>query len=248
MARARPHQRCRAGLGRPGVARRRRDSPSRARSEHERARRLARHPAAPDPGQRMLRRRCAPVARTRPASATSFVPMRALKRAPRMPCSAAGCGSSNPGADIASAMTPSCWRRRARRARGERVVDLGAGVGAAGLALALRVDGSEVTLVEIDAGLAALAAENARAQRTCRAGACPSCSTSRRRRAPSRRRGSRRSRSTRVLMNPPFNDPARQRASPDRQRRLAHAGPAGTLARLDQDRRRGCCVRAAPSP
>jgi len=31
-------------------------------------------------------------------------------------------------------------------------------------------------------------------------------------------------------MNPPFNDPVRQRASPDRQRRLAHAGAAGTLA------------------
>ena len=41
------------------------------------------------------------------------------------------------------------------RAR-ERVVDLGAGVGAAGLALALRVEGATVTLVEIDAGLAAL--------------------------------------------------------------------------------------------
>ncbi|MGZ3285134.1 MAG: methyltransferase, partial [Xanthobacteraceae bacterium] len=34
----------------------------------------------------------------------------------------------------------------------------------------------------------------------------------------------------RVLMNPPFNDPARQRTSPDRQRRLAHVGPGGTLA------------------
>jgi tRNA1(Val) A37 N6-methylase TrmN6 len=34
----------------------------------------------------------------------------------------------------------------------------------------------------------------------------------------------------RVLMNPPFNDPLRQRASPDSQRRLAHAGPRGTLA------------------
>jgi tRNA1(Val) A37 N6-methylase TrmN6 len=34
----------------------------------------------------------------------------------------------------------------------------------------------------------------------------------------------------RVLMNPPFNDPARQRTSPDRQRRLAHAGSRGTLA------------------
>jgi tRNA1(Val) A37 N6-methylase TrmN6 len=35
----------------------------------------------------------------------------------------------------------------------------------------------------------------------------------------------------RVLMNPPFNDPARQRASPDRRRRQAHAAaPAATLA------------------
>jgi tRNA1(Val) A37 N6-methylase TrmN6 len=30
-------------------------------------------------------------------------------------------------------------------------------------------------------------------------------------------------------MNPPFNDPTRQRASPDRQRRLAHAGSNDTL-------------------
>src|SRR6516164_10119294 len=44
---------------------------------------------------------------------------------------------------------------------GERAVDLGAGVGAAGLALALRVEGTEVVLVEVDAGLARLAAENA---------------------------------------------------------------------------------------
>src|SRR6266568_6617680 len=44
---------------------------------------------------------------------------------------------------------------------GERVVDLGAGVGAAGLALALRVAGIEVALVEVDAGLARLAAQNA---------------------------------------------------------------------------------------
>src|SRR6266571_2659777 len=44
---------------------------------------------------------------------------------------------------------------------GERAVDLGAGVGAAGLALAARVPGTAVTLVEIDSRLAALAAENA---------------------------------------------------------------------------------------
>src|SRR5262245_65450477 len=45
---------------------------------------------------------------------------------------------------------------------GERAVDLGAGVGAAGLALALRVEGIEVALGGVDAGLARLAAENAR--------------------------------------------------------------------------------------
>ena len=45
---------------------------------------------------------------------------------------------------------------------GEHAVDLGAGVGAAGLALALRVPGLKVTLVEIEPALASLAAENSR--------------------------------------------------------------------------------------
>src|SRR5471030_627599 len=45
---------------------------------------------------------------------------------------------------------------------GEQAVDLGAGVGAAGLALAVRVEGLKVTLVEIDAALCALASGNAR--------------------------------------------------------------------------------------
>src|SRR4030081_2178018 len=44
---------------------------------------------------------------------------------------------------------------------GEHVVDLGAGVGAAGLAVAARAADIAVTLVEIDPDLAALAAENA---------------------------------------------------------------------------------------
>src|SRR5262249_52949707 len=44
---------------------------------------------------------------------------------------------------------------------GDRVADLGAGVGAAGLALACRVPSARITLVEIDAHLAALAQENA---------------------------------------------------------------------------------------
>ena len=112
---------------------------------------------------------------------------------------------------------------------GERVVDLGAGVGAAGLALALRVDGSKITLVEVDAGLAALAAENARAnglsgrvRSVVLDVAAPARAFAAAGLAPES--------VDRVLMNPPFNDPARQRASPDRRRRLAHAGPGGTLA------------------
>src|SRR5436305_619207 len=43
---------------------------------------------------------------------------------------------------------------------GETVVDLGAGVGAAGLAVARRVAGISVALVEIDPALAALADTN----------------------------------------------------------------------------------------
>src|SRR5579863_10590548 len=44
---------------------------------------------------------------------------------------------------------------------GDRVVDLGAGVGAAGLAVALRVAGIKLVLVEIDERLAELACGNA---------------------------------------------------------------------------------------
>ncbi len=112
---------------------------------------------------------------------------------------------------------------------GEHAVDLGAGVGAAGLALAMRVPALKVTLVEIDAALSALAADNARTNSladrvravTCNAedvnalaaaglaGAC----------------------ADRVLMNPPFQDAARHNVSPDALRRLAHAGGPGLLAR-----------------
>src|SRR3977135_2391604 len=44
---------------------------------------------------------------------------------------------------------------------GDRVVDFGAGVGAAGLAVARRVAGIKLVMVEIDARLAALARGNA---------------------------------------------------------------------------------------
>jgi tRNA1(Val) A37 N6-methylase TrmN6 len=111
---------------------------------------------------------------------------------------------------------------------GEHAVELGAGVGAAGLALALRVPDLKVTLVEIDAALAALARENA-----ARNGlgdrvhvAVLDVEASDREFAQA---GLGLGAAAHVLMNPPFNDPARQNVSPDPQRRLAHAGSTHTL-------------------
>jgi tRNA1(Val) A37 N6-methylase TrmN6 len=112
---------------------------------------------------------------------------------------------------------------------GEHVVDLGAGVGAAGLALAARTPDIAVTLVEIDPELAALGAENA--QLNGWAGRVRSITLDAA--APARAfaaAGLVPDSVARVLMNPPFNDPVRQRTSPDRRRRLAHAAPRETLA------------------
>jgi tRNA1(Val) A37 N6-methylase TrmN6 len=112
---------------------------------------------------------------------------------------------------------------------GEQVVDLGAGVGGAGLALAARVAGVHVTLVEIDATLCDLAAENIQLNRLedraravhadvenvaglSAAGVAPGSFD-------------------RVLMNPPFNDAGRQNVSPDPRRRLAHVAAPGLLKR-----------------
>ncbi len=148
---------------------------------------------------------------------------------------------------------------------GERVVDLGAGVGAAGLALALRVAGIEVALVEVDAGLARLAAQNAQinglATRVTSA-VLDVAAPTRAFAAAGLGPGS----VARVLMNPPFNDPARQRASPDRRRarqRARHgrdgADDRGRLfdparqraspgcGRRRQAARPSCCCRASCS-
>jgi tRNA1(Val) A37 N6-methylase TrmN6 len=111
---------------------------------------------------------------------------------------------------------------------GDRVADLGAGVGTAGLALAARVDGVRVTLVEIDARLAALAGQNAARNGVAgridtialdiaapldafvAAGLAPgSCDI--------------------VMMNPPFHDAGKLQASPDACRRRAHEIEAAKL-------------------
>lgn len=109
---------------------------------------------------------------------------------------------------------------------GDRVVEFGAGVGAAGLALAMRVGDVKLVLIEIDAGLAALARDNAAANAIAAdvialdvtapaevfaaAGLTPDSADV-------------------VLMNPPFNDGARHRASPDKSRASAHVAATETL-------------------
>jgi len=109
---------------------------------------------------------------------------------------------------------------------GDRVVDFGAGVGAAGLAVAKRVAGIELVLVEIDRALAGFARANAgsnaiaadvivldltsNADAFAAAGLAPDSADV-------------------VLMNPPFNDAARHRASPDKAREIAHVATAATL-------------------
>ena len=55
---------------------------------------------------------------------------------------------------------PSCSRRAVPAQPGERVLELGAGVGAASLALLSRVPDTDATLIEIDAALCALAQRN----------------------------------------------------------------------------------------
>jgi len=111
---------------------------------------------------------------------------------------------------------------------GERAVDLGAGVGSAGLALARRVAGVDVVLAERDEALCELAAENVRLNalqdrvRVVNLDVTVSGAFD----AAGIEPGS----IDQVLMNPPFNDPARQNVSPDALRRAAHAAPRETLA------------------
>jgi tRNA1(Val) A37 N6-methylase TrmN6 len=109
---------------------------------------------------------------------------------------------------------------------GERAVEFGAGVGAAGLALARRVEGLDVTLVERDPGLTVLAAENAaRNGLSTRVRAVTLDVT-----APPAvfaDLGLAAGSADHVLMNPPFN--AAQNPSPDAIRRAAHVASGGTL-------------------
>jgi tRNA1(Val) A37 N6-methylase TrmN6 len=111
---------------------------------------------------------------------------------------------------------------------GDRAVDLGAGVGAAGLAVAMRVSDVAVTLVEIDPELAEIAAENiARNGLDARANAVTLDITASAEAfaAAGLDSGS----ADHVLMNPPFNSPDKLNVSPDPDRRSAHVALAASL-------------------
>jgi tRNA1(Val) A37 N6-methylase TrmN6 len=104
---------------------------------------------------------------------------------------------------------------------GDRAAELGAGVGAAGLALAARVPGVRITLIDIDPGLAALATENAARNRLSGRVDAVALDVA----APAAdfaAAGLAGASCDILLMNPPFNDPDRHKGSPDPQRRAAH--------------------------
>lgn len=110
---------------------------------------------------------------------------------------------------------------------GERTVEFGAGVGAAGLVVASRNPGMRLTLVEIDPVLCALARANVELNKFAdrvtvltRDVTRPDLFS-----VDALAAGA----ADRVLMNPPFNDPARQNVSPDPGRALAHAASADAL-------------------
>jgi tRNA1(Val) A37 N6-methylase TrmN6 len=112
-------------------------------------------------------------------------------------------------------------------APGDHVIELGSGVGAASLALLARVPDIDVTLVEIDAELAALAADNiARNMFTARARAVALDVAA----APEQFAAAGLAAGSRdlALMNPPFNTAALQ-PSPDARRRKAHQAAPDTL-------------------
>jgi tRNA1(Val) A37 N6-methylase TrmN6 len=102
-------------------------------------------------------------------------------------------------------------------------LDLGAGVGAAGLALAALRPKARIGLIEIDPAAAALARENLVLNRLADRGEAFEADAL----APASRRaaGLADGSAALVISNPPFFDPRRARPSPDEGRRRAHMMP-----------------------
>jgi len=119
---------------------------------------------------------------------------------------------------------------------GDRVVDFGAGIGAAGLVLASRVEGLDLVLVEIDPALAELARHNAAANGlAARVVVLDVTSTA----EAFAQAGLAADSVDVLLMNPPFNDAGRHRVSPDVARASAHVATPETLDAWVHAARRG---------
>jgi tRNA1(Val) A37 N6-methylase TrmN6 len=106
----------------------------------------------------------------------------------------------------------------------KHAIDLGAGIGTAGLALLARNAAERISLIEIDAELAELARENA--SRNGYSGRTEVIVADVRKLA---RGKSPASPADLVIMNPPFNDPGRRNVSPDAGRRRAHTASDSEL-------------------
>ncbi len=110
------------------------------------------------------------------------------------------------------------------------VLDVGSGVGAAGLALALTRPHARIGLVENDPGAAALARENIALNQLSNRGHVFEADLL----SPAARRSAGLIDESigLVITNPPFLDPTRARLSPDPAKRRAHAMQAGGEASL----------------
>lgn len=110
---------------------------------------------------------------------------------------------------------------------GDRITELGAGVGAASLALLARIPGIDVTLVDSNDDLTALASENIRRNGLAGNARAVTLDVG----MPDHafdNAGLQAGSFDHVLMNPPFNDASLQ-ASPDIARRTAHVATEDTL-------------------
>jgi len=108
-------------------------------------------------------------------------------------------------------------------------IDVGAGVGAAGLALAVARPGARIGLLENDSFIAGLARANLLQNKLARRGHVLEADLLSK--ASRRDAGLRDESAGLVITNPPFFDPSRARLSPDPRKRRAHAMPTeGALA------------------
>ena len=112
---------------------------------------------------------------------------------------------------------------------GERVLDIGAGVGVAGLCLLARVPGILVTAVEIDPALATLAAENAARNGFAEQFEVVTADVTSPGKAL-RAAGLKAESYDHLIANPPFHAEGSVRAAPDAARASAHVMAQGGLA------------------